>query len=352
MIFLKTQIIFIVINYNGISDTKNAIESLLSSIEDNYLIYLLDNNSDNFEGEKLKDYYQGEPKVKVFLSAENLGFAKGTNFLINKALKSEEAQYFLLLNNDATATNDWSKNLIQCAEETQSELVTSKIIQAANHKLLDNVGHLILNTGEVIPIGHNEPEVNFNQRKKVIGACGGACLISANLYQKIGGFDEHFFVGYEDAEFGLRAYLTGHDIYFEPKAIVYHQMGASIKKIFDYNYTLTQFRNINYTVLKLMPSSYLVINFPSYLIKTLLVFVMNLVFFRKKFIKVMLHAYWKLFTTDFKVALKARKQFYQSQQGTRNFFEIQAVTTFFLWFDIKRFWKFMVLGKPNQFEKY
>jgi GT2 family glycosyltransferase len=344
--------IILIINWNSIELSKNAIASTLTNLKNPYLIYLLDNNSDNFEGEKLKDYYQDEPKVKVFLSAENLGFAKGTNFLIKQAIKSEKTQYFLLLNNDAIASDDWSEKLISCAAETHSELVTSKIIQAANHNLLDNVGHLMLNTGEIIPIGHNEPEVSLNHRKKVIGACGGACLISAKLYQKIGGFDEHFFVGYEDAEYGLRAFLTGHDIYFEPKAIVYHQMGASIKKIFDYNYTLTQFRNINYTVLKLMPTSYLVINFPFYFIKTILVFVMNLVFFKKKFIKVMLHAYWKLFTTDFKVALKARKQFYQSQQVTRSLFEIQAATTFFLWFDIKRFWKFMILGKPNQFEKY
>jgi len=321
-------------------------------IEGEDKIYLLDNNSDNFEGEELLKFYSNNTAVKIFISAENLGFAKGTNFLIKKAQTTENPNYFLLFNNDAVANKDWVTQIKSSAKEKNCSLISSKIIQIDNKLLLDNVGHLMLNTGEIIPIGHNQPESNFTQRKKVIGACGGACLISNALLQEIGSFDEHFFVGYEDAEFGLRAFLTGNDIYFEPAAIVHHKMGASIKKIFDYNYTLSQFRNINYTVLKLMPLSFLFFNFPFYLFKTTMVFLMNLLFFRGKFIKVMLHSYWKLLTTDFKVALKARKVFYRNHKIKRSFLELNKATTFFLWFDIKRFWMFMILGKKNQFEKY
>lgn len=342
------QISTLIINYNGIDDTLACIKSLSG---DQY-IFMLDNNSNNFEGEQLKDFYRNNKNIKVFISAENLGFAKGTNFLIEKANKVQDVDYFLLLNNDAVALKNWSKNLVNCALETNSGLVTSKMIQLSNTKLLDNVGHTFLNTGEVLPTGHGLSENQFNLKTKTIGACGGACLISKELYQKIGGYDEHFFVGYEDAEYGLRAFLTGHDIYFEPTAIVHHKMGASIKKIFDYNYTLTQFRNINYTVLKLMPFSYLVLNFPFYLFKTLMVFIMNLVFLRGKFLRVMLHSYWLLFTKDWGVAMKARRKFHQSNEVTRSLIEIQKQTTFFLWFDFKRFWKFIILRQKNQFEKY
>jgi hypothetical protein len=59
-----------------------------------------------------------------------------------------------------------------------------------------------------------------------------------------------------------------------------------------------------------------------------------------------------LFTKDWKIAMKARKKFYRNNQVIRTVFEIQKQTTFFLWFDIKRFWKFIVLREKNQFEKY
>jgi GT2 family glycosyltransferase len=340
--------VILIINWNSIIDTLDCVKS----IKDDAEILILDNNSNNFEGEQLNSHFDKDNQVSVFLSAENMGFAKGCNFIFEKALKKTNPDFFLLLNNDAIAEGNWSINLINCAWQTQSSLITSKMVQMDNPALLDNVGHTFLNTGEVLPTGHGLFKQEFNLRTKTIGACGGACLISKELYQKIGGYDEHFFVGYEDAEYGLRAFLTGHDIYFEPTAIVHHKMGASIKKIFDYNYTLTQFRNINYTVLKLMPFSYLFINLPFYFFKTLMVFMMNLIFLRGKFLKVMLHSYWLLFTKDWKIAMKARKKFYRNNQVIRTVFEIQKQTTFFLWFDIKRFWKFIVLREKNQFEKY
>ncbi len=338
----------LIINFNGYEDTLKCIKS----IKGDDAIYILDNNSNNFEGELLKANFKNDHRVTVFLSDENLGFAKGCNFLFEKALNKSNPDYFLLLNNDAIADPHWAKNLINCSVEMKSGLVTSKMIQMDKPARLDNVGHTFLNTGEILPTGHGMPEIQFNTRTKTIGACGGACLISKELYQQIGGYDAHFFVGYEDAEYGLRAFLTGHDIYYEPTAIVHHKMGASIKKIFDYNYTLTQFRNINYTVLKLLPLSYLILNFLFFIFKTLLVFIMNLVFLRGKFLKVMLHSYWMLFTKDWNVAMKARKEFYQSNKIKRSLFEIQKQTTFFLWFDLKRFWEFIVLREKNQFEKY
>ena len=346
------SIISFLINWNSLSYTLKAVESLLGQSIPPHSIFILDNNSNNFEGEKLQQHFANTPQVKVFLSAENLGFAKGMNYLVAQALKKENPEFLFFLNNDAIADEGWIEALLNCHKETGSQLITSKMLQLSQPELIDNIGHTFLNTGEVIPTGHNQKASKFTTRQKTIGASGGAMFVTNKLWQQLGGFDEHFFVGYEDADFGLRAFLTGHDIYFEPKAIVKHKMGASIKKMFNYTYTLTQFRNINYAYFKLMPTSFLVINFPFFIIKQLIVFLMNLLFLRFKFLKVMLHSTWLLFTKDLKVIKKARKEFYATQVLKRSWWEIQKASTFFLWFDIKRFWRFMILREKNQFEKY
>src|SRR5690606_19625449 len=145
------------------------------------------------------------------------------------------------------------------------------------------------------------------------------------------------FVGYEDAEFGFRAFVTGHKQVFEPTAIVYHKMSESIKKIFDYNYTLRIQSDIFYSYFKLMPTWFLIINLPFFIFKYFTVFIIDVVFLRIKFLKVLFHSFFKLIFTNRIKIIKARNKFQKFNSVKLSWWKIQQQTVFFLWFDAKRF---------------
>lgn len=342
----------LIINYNGYADTLLAVDSCLNQSIANCRVYLIDNASTNLEGDKLAAFYANQPRVRIIQSAENLGFGKACNLLLSIAKKELNFDFVALLNNDAIADRHWLANLLNCAADTGVDMVASKMLQMANPVKLDNAGHLFLNTAEIIPIGYDEAEKLYNKRFENMGPCAGAALYSSKMIENIGFFDPYFFVGYEDAELGLRGIVAGYCSVFEPKAIVLHKMGESIKKIFDFKYSKRIQTDIYYSYFKLMPNAFLWFNFPFMVFKYLTVLLMNLLFFRFKFLKVLLAASFDSIFKERRMILKARADFYKKPINPISFWHLQQKSVFFLWFDIKRFWKYIILRKKMQFEKY
>ncbi|MBF1042400.1 MAG: glycosyltransferase family 2 protein, partial [Candidatus Nanosynbacter sp.] len=66
---------------------------------------------------------------------------------------------------------------------------------------------------------------------EVFGATGGGAIYRAAIFDDIDMFDEDFFMYYEDVDLSFRAQLAGWKVHFTPKAIAYHKVGASSKKV-------------------------------------------------------------------------------------------------------------------------
>ena len=74
------DVVFVILNYNSIYDTEEAIEYISANVDtDNYGVVIVDNASPNGDGEELKQYYSDNTNVVVIQSEENLGFARGNN---------------------------------------------------------------------------------------------------------------------------------------------------------------------------------------------------------------------------------------------------------------------------------
>ena len=225
-----------IINWNGLADTKECISSVLASKGIDYTIHLLDNASDNNEYDELSQLYKDTP-VTVHYSDVNLGFTGGSNLLFDIILKESKSEYIVLLNNDTIVDELWLSELVKHAKSKKSHIVSSKMISYYNRDAMDNAGHMMLNTGEIIPIGHARSKTEHNDPTTNMGACAGAALYNRNMLEEIGVFDPVFSTGYEDAELGLRAKVFGYNCTYCPSAIVYHKMGSSIRKIFNEDYS-------------------------------------------------------------------------------------------------------------------
>ena len=105
MVRLDIQISIITINYNGVKDTCELMDTL--PLDDTLIeVIVIDNASQQDEATIIEQRY---PQVKVIRSHKNLGFAGGNNLGIEAA----HGKYLFFINNDTILVwwNAWSLTL-------------------------------------------------------------------------------------------------------------------------------------------------------------------------------------------------------------------------------------------------
>ena len=69
----------------------------------------------------------------------------------------------------------------------------------------------------------------YEDKKKIFWASGTAFITKKKVFEKIGPFDETLFAHMEEIDFHWKCHLNNYDVYVEPKAVVYHKGGATLK---------------------------------------------------------------------------------------------------------------------------
>lgn len=338
--------LIILVNWNNRADTLECLQSIRKNGSKNLEILLIDNGSE--DAGLVSNLDQQFDNLKIILNKTNLGFTAACNQGL-EYMMNHDFDYAILLNNDTIIESDFFENLNNSLEANHQDIVSAKIMLYHNRHYLDNIGHRMLNTGEIIPIGFMEEASQYTQPSATFGSCGGATVFSRQLIEKIGVFDPYFHTGYEDAEFGARAFVSGFNPIYNPELKVYHKISQSVSKVDDIQYRIDQQKNIYYTYLKLMPAGVIIMNLPFIVIKYLLVMVVELILLKWTYLKIhlkTLSGLWK----DRKIIFQARREF-QEQNFNRSSLDILKKQEFFLFFDIKRLWKFTFGRDKNVFDK-
>ncbi len=223
----RPNIVVIVPNWNG----KDIIGPCLDSLARQTIkptIVVVDNGSQDNSVSYIQSKY---PDIILIEHDKNRGFAGGVNpglkFAIDNGYK-----YAALLNSDAVAKRDWLEKLSAVLdEEKNTGIVTSKILDKSRRRL-DSTGDFYTSWGLPDPRGRGEAdEGQYDKEINVFGASGGASLYRVKMLQQVGLFDEDFFAYYEDIDISFRAQLAGWKVLYEPKAVVYHAIGETSRKI-------------------------------------------------------------------------------------------------------------------------
>ena len=257
------------LNWNGLDDTIECVEALRVQSASDFALVLYDNGSDNDEASRLERRFRDEPRVEIRRFERNHGFTGGMNRAMTEVLEQIPGDYLVLLNNDTIPAPDWLEHLLAAAAE--ADCVASRLVRHDNPEVLDNAGHIMLNTGEIMPRGAGRPARDYDQPAELIGACAGAALYRQSMLKDIGLFDDFFGSGYEDAELGLRAYQAGYTIRYAPRAVVRHKVSQSVDKIRTEAYAIKIQRDIEYTYFKLVPIAVMITNLPFTLARIVLV---------------------------------------------------------------------------------
>ena len=297
-------------------------------------VILVDNNSDNGEGRQLQQLYEDHDNITVILNEENYGFTRGNNKVMQDLLDKNRYSHIALLNNDTVVTPSWLFHLYKAAIEKDADMVSSKMVNYYDRSIMDNAGHFMLNTAEILPVGHAQPIENYTDSFKNLGACGGGALYSTRMLRQIGLFDEFFDTGYEDAEFGLRANMAGFTSVFAPKAVLFHKISRSIKKIRDDDYFIKIQRNIFYTYIKLIPFRYIFFNIPFITVKYLFLLIGAILTMNFRLIKLHWKTIWSFFSKDLSNALESRKKMKNKYKSNQEYLKR---INFFFKTDVRRF---------------
>lgn len=222
----------IIVNWNGGDALAQCIASIKNH-ENGFVrrVVVVDNASTDGSVETLS--LTSEIEFKVFCNSENRGFGKACN----QGARDSESEYILFLNPDAVLRSDslapvvafmsdpknakvgivgaklideYGKTQRSCARFPTSKSI---FIQAAG---LDRIAPRLFHSHFILEWDHEDI-------RSVDQVMGAFLMIRRSLFEELGGFDERFFVYYEDVDLCLRVHQRGFEVVHLPEAVAVHR---------------------------------------------------------------------------------------------------------------------------------
>jgi N-acetylglucosaminyl-diphospho-decaprenol L-rhamnosyltransferase len=238
------KLLCIIVNYKTARMTLKAAEALLSEIAsiEGARVAIVDNDSQDGSYDRLRDAVAQRGwrrQVDVLQTGHNGGFGYGNNFAIRRNLASrDKADYFYLLNSDAFPQQDSIQCLLSFMENHQYVGIAGSHIRGPDgvphHTAfrfpsligelesglsLGLVSELLTDWSIALPIPKRTQQVDW--------IAGASMLIRRSVFEKVGLFDEEFFLYFEETDLCRRAVMAGFPIYYLPNSVVIHIGSAS-----------------------------------------------------------------------------------------------------------------------------
>jgi GT2 family glycosyltransferase len=211
----------ITINYNGLKDTSELIDTLPlkdKSIE----VIVVDNASAQDEATIIEERY---PQVKIIRSKKNLGFAGGNNL----GIKAAKGKYLFFLNNDTLLkpqTSDIRSLISRLETSPKIGMVCPKIRFTWGNQLIQFAGYTPLTpiTMRNKAIGCGEVDHGqFDTPHLTPYAHGAAMMVKREVVEKAGLMPECYFLYYEELDWSMMIRHAGYDIWYEPACTIFHK---------------------------------------------------------------------------------------------------------------------------------
>ncbi|MDT0620508.1 glycosyltransferase family 2 protein [Croceitalea vernalis] len=231
---MKAEIDIIIVNFYSEELIETCVKSIQNSDFENYNIIIVDNGSDTEILSNLTN-----DRIKVLTNNENKGFGHACN----SGARESESEIILFLNPDTQVNKDTLKNTISfltnrseiavmgCQQtdgqgsihKTCARFVTRKNYFVKTLKL-NKLSKNIFKSYRMVDWDHKTSrEVNH--------VMGSFYAIKRSLFNELSGFDEDYFVYYEDLDLSKRVYNAGGKIYFNSEIKIYHETGGTSKNI-------------------------------------------------------------------------------------------------------------------------
>lgn len=228
----------IIVNYNVRHFLEQCLYSLHKSTVRDLQVIVVDNQSTDGSIEFLQPKF---PVVQFLQAGANLGFAKACN----KGLQYANGNYILFLNPDTIIAEDTLEKCIHFLE-------THADAGAVGVRMLDGAGRFLKESKRAFPspltslfklfglstlfprsktfsryyLGH----LDATQNHKVDVLAGAFIMVRKHILEKLGSFDETFFMYGEDIDLSYRIQKGGFNNYYLAETEIIHFKGESTKR--------------------------------------------------------------------------------------------------------------------------
>jgi len=226
-------------------------------------VFVYDNETSTESVEALQKIM---PEAELVLNKKNDGFAKGNNDCIKLAL-TQGYEYLILFNMDMIVEASAVRKMVEAAEvDEKNAVVQARVMLHPRTDLVNSLGNTTHFLGFGYCVGYKQKyEGKIIGLKEINYPSGSAVLFKRELLEKIGLFDEEFWMYNEDQDIGWRTWLAGYKCVLAPEAVVYHkyEFSRSVSKYYwmDRNRILVMLKNYHILTLLLILPAFLVMEF-------------------------------------------------------------------------------------------
>ena len=218
------QVCVIILNWNGLEDTIECLESLKKVTYPNYEVVVVDNGSRGDDAEVLEEKFSGY--IHLIRNDRNYGYTGGNNIGIQYALNHSSPDYLLILNNDIVVAPDFLGQMIKVAEDdTSIGIAGPKVYYYDVPDHIQSAGIMTsMRTGRSRVLGVKQIDTGQFETQQEVDYVSGCCLlIKKELIQKVGVFDERYFCYCEERDYCIRAERAGYKTVYVPLAKIWHK---------------------------------------------------------------------------------------------------------------------------------
>jgi N-acetylglucosaminyl-diphospho-decaprenol L-rhamnosyltransferase len=176
--------------------------------------------------------------IRLIEAPRNGGFAYGNNLALREIAPFEDVDYVFLINPDARAHPGSIAALANFLQATPAAGIAGGAFENADGSdwpfafnfptlLSELEGGLQLGVVTRLLHRHRVPIRMDHEARRVDWISGAAMMIRRDVFERIGGFDEGFFLYFEETEFCFRAKRAGFEVWWIPQSRVTHIGGQS-----------------------------------------------------------------------------------------------------------------------------
>ncbi|WBB99485.1 MULTISPECIES: glycosyltransferase family 2 protein [unclassified Solwaraspora] len=193
---------------------RRSVEALLASVKVDVDVVLVDNGCTTDDVTVLREV----PGVTVVGDGRNVGFSAGCNVGVAAAV----GEYVALVNGDAVVEPTTVARLVEELADPSVGIAAGAVRLADEPDLLNSRGNEVHVLGLSWIGGFRERETR-TEPTETAGAMG-ACLMTRRAHwDRLGGFDPHYFAYHEDADLSIRTWRVGLRVVNVPDAVALHR---------------------------------------------------------------------------------------------------------------------------------
>lgn len=228
----------IIINFRQKDFTKKCVESVFGKLSSGIFELTVVNNSPE---DDLSEIIRIYPGVRLIIN-ENKGFSQANNLAASGAV----GEYLVFLNADTLILEDFTNGFLEFAGKYSFGAAGLNLVNPDGSFQLsywkeNTFFKEILNKSAENSFWDKDRSDTPGQKQKAAGirkvdwVTGAAMIIMRETFNAIGGFDESFFLFYEDADICKRLNEEGLANYYVPAGKILHHKGENVNENFKSN---------------------------------------------------------------------------------------------------------------------